>query len=381
MAIRNGNKVYPGAKSYRPVNSGKEHILDVLDVNSIVLNYGDVVNRHLINGDIILFNRQPSLHKMSMMAHRVRVMDGYTFRLNVDVCKPYNADFDGDEMNAHVPQSLQTAVELKYLASVAKMIISPSQNKPIICPAQDNLLGLFKITDDNVFFNQQELMNLLVGVEKFNGVLPEPAINNGKIVRWTGKQVYSIILPPITYYRKAKDDEKHKFKDVIIEDGILKQGQIEKDASTKIVHNIFNDYGYKEAERYLNDLQRIITRYMMRSGFSVGISDLIVPKEIRKANEDIIIQGKKEEVELTKKVHLNILENVSKDLDKIYDNFLPCSIECLLVLHNCCGFEPNDLSLYKAKEYNMKEYYIYVNEYLKNKRKLLNYKNMYRLEF
>jgi DNA-directed RNA polymerase II subunit RPB1 len=92
--VRNGNRVYPGAKSIKSVKDGQERILDVLDVSKIVLNYGDTVNRHLINGDIVLFNRQPSLHKMSMMAHRVRVMEGQTFRLNVDVCKPYNADFD-----------------------------------------------------------------------------------------------------------------------------------------------------------------------------------------------------------------------------------------------------------------------------------------------
>ena len=107
-------------------------------------------------------------------------------------------------MNLHVPQSLQTSVELKYLAAVSKHIISPSTNDPIIQPAQDNLVGLFKLTDDNVFFSQQEVMNLLVGVEKFNGVIPEPQYTsaNGKILKWTGKQLYSIILPPITYYNK-----------------------------------------------------------------------------------------------------------------------------------------------------------------------------------
>ena len=153
-------------------------------------------------------------------------------------------------MNMHVCQSIQTAVELKYLAAVSRMIISPSENKPIISPAQDNLVGMFKITDDNVFFSQQEVMNMLVGIEKFNGTLPEPKINDGKIIKWTGKQIYSIILPPITYYQKSK---KPAIKDLIIEEGILKQGQIEKGGSVAILHQIFNDYGHKEATRYLND--------------------------------------------------------------------------------------------------------------------------------
>jgi DNA-directed RNA polymerase II subunit RPB1 len=316
--VRNGNKMYPGAKSIKSVRDGREKaILDDKDTSKYVLEIGDVVNRHLINGDIILFNRQPSLHKMSMMAHKVRVMEGNTFRLNVDVCKPYNADFDGDEMNLHAPQSLQTVVELKYLAAVSKMIISPSENKPIIQPAQDNLLGLFKMTDDNVFFTQQEFMNMMVGIEKFNSIIPEPAVKNDKIMKWTGKQVYSIILPPLTYTQKSKIAG---VKDLLIEEGILKAGQIEKSASSNILHQIFNDYGHKEATRYLNDLQRLVTRYMMRSGFSVGISDLIVPREVRKKNEEVILQCKKDIIELTKKVHLNILQDVNVGLNLIYDN-------------------------------------------------------------
>jgi len=93
--VRNGPRKYPGAKSIKTARDGREHmILDDKDTSKYVLEMGDVVNRHLINGDTVLFNRQPSLHKMSMMAHKARIMEGHTFRLNVDVCKPYNADFD-----------------------------------------------------------------------------------------------------------------------------------------------------------------------------------------------------------------------------------------------------------------------------------------------
>ena len=314
--VRNGNKVYPGARSIKRVQDGRQYLVQDKDTSSYVLEYGDTVNRHLINGDIVLFNRQPSLHKMSMMAHEVRVMEGNTFRLNVDVCKPYNADFDGDEMNMHVPQSIQTAVELKYLASVSQNIISPSLNSPIIGPAQDNLLGLFKLTDDNVYFSHQEIMNLLVDIDKFTGLLPEPSFNDNNIVKWTGKQLYSMILPPITYTQNVSNK---KLKNIIIENGILKQGQIEKDASSNILHYIVNDYGSKEATRYLNDLQKIVSRYLIRSGFSVGISDLIVHKDIKKRNEEIILKGKKEVIELTKKVHLNILADISENLDLLYD--------------------------------------------------------------
>ena len=94
--------------------------------DNLELSIGDVVNRHLMDGDYVLFNRQPSLHKMSMMGHRVKVMKGNTFRLNVSVTPPYNADFDGDEMNMHVPQSPASMIELVNIAGVCHQIISPS---------------------------------------------------------------------------------------------------------------------------------------------------------------------------------------------------------------------------------------------------------------
>jgi DNA-directed RNA polymerase II subunit RPB1 len=74
----------------------------------VPLRHGYRVERHMINGDCVLFNRQPSLHKMSIMGHRVRIMPYSTFRMNISVTPPYNADFDGDEMNMHLPQSLET---------------------------------------------------------------------------------------------------------------------------------------------------------------------------------------------------------------------------------------------------------------------------------
>ncbi len=114
--------------------------------NDIELLQGDIVHRQLMDGDYVLFNRQPSLHRMSMMAHRVRVMKGNTFRLNVSVTPPYNADFDGDEMNVHAPQSIHSVSELMNIASVNYQIISPRSNKPIIAIVQDTLLGIHKLT-------------------------------------------------------------------------------------------------------------------------------------------------------------------------------------------------------------------------------------------
>lgn len=311
--VRNGSKVYPGSNSYTNTEEGMTKTFEHIDTSKIVLKYGDIVNRHLIDGDIVLFNRQPSLHKMSMMAHSIKITTSKTFRFNVDVCSPYNADFDGDEMNMHVPQSIQAATELRYLASVRKQIISPSTNSPIIHPSQDNLLGLYKITEDNVFFTHREVMNLMAKVKAFKGSLPLPAISDGKKIRWSGKQLISIILPPISI---TISNKKAKCQ---ITRGQIISGRINKTVSNIIVHVIFSEYGFDETARYMNDLQRIIKGYMVRSGFSIGMSDLIVHKDIRKKNEEYILDTKKDVIDMTKKVHLNIFENITKNIEGVYE--------------------------------------------------------------
>jgi DNA-directed RNA polymerase II subunit RPB1 len=152
--VKNGPDVYPGAKILEKAN--KNNIsLRYVDRESITLEVGDTVHRHMLNGDYVLFNRQPTLHRMSMMAHIVRVMPkGDTFRMNVADTKPYNADFDGDEMNMHMPQNDEAEMELKHLAAIKYQIISPANNKSIIGIFQDSLLGSYLLTRENVIFNR-----------------------------------------------------------------------------------------------------------------------------------------------------------------------------------------------------------------------------------
>lgn len=221
------------------------------------------------------------------------------------------------EMNMHVPQSLQAWMELEYLAAVPHHFISPSSNEPIIKPSQDNLLGVFKITGDDVLLTQVEAQHLLSGTEAFDGVLPEPAVREGRYVRWTGRQIYSVILPPISLVASPKNDAVEK---VVIENGLMKSGRVDKGVSGKIVKSIHSEFGSKVTERYMNDLQRVISRYLVKSGFSVGVSDLVVHPDIVKKNRDAILETRGLEVELSKKIHLNILEDVAGDLSTVYDS-------------------------------------------------------------
>lgn len=154
---------------------------------------GFVVERHLMNGDIVLFNRQPSLHRMSMMGHIVRVLPGRTFRLHLAVCPPYNADFDGDEMNLHVPQNEEARAEAKTLMLVQNHIITPRYGGPIIGARQDYITGGYLLTRKDTFINRELLMYLLAAAN-YDGEIDEPAIMHPKEL-WTGKQVISMLLP------------------------------------------------------------------------------------------------------------------------------------------------------------------------------------------
>merc|ERR1711998_526939 len=168
--VSNGRDIYPGANfvytAHKLKNEGsKAFPIDLrYSKGKIKLKYGDIVERHLVTGDYVLLNRQPTLHKLSMMGHKIKVILDFklsTFRLNVAVTTPYNADFDGDEMNIFVPQSIQTSLELEYIADVTRQIISPAQSKPIIGVVQDGLLGAFNLTNEKTNIDWKTTMNLL----------------------------------------------------------------------------------------------------------------------------------------------------------------------------------------------------------------------------
>ena len=334
--VRNGPVTYQGAKSIKQKN--KTISLQYVDTYSIILEDGDIVHRHLIDGDVVLFNRQPSLHKMSMMGHLVRVMDYNTFRLNVSVTKPYNADFDGDEMNMHVPQSLQTAAELLYLTQVPLQILSPRDHSPIISLVQDSLLGINRLTNDGVYLNRTEVMNILIYLDNFDGNLSEPIVKE-PFERWNGRQIISLILPKDLNLSIKNGEYDESFDDklnhVIIKNGEFIQGRIDSkvmNSSTKgLIHIMFNSYGYKRTQLFLDNLQNIVTRYLVLTSFSVGIGDLIANTETNNKIKDTIISTKEKVNKLNHQVHQDIFENVisnsiQDEFEKKINNLLNISI-------------------------------------------------------
>jgi DNA-directed RNA polymerase II subunit RPB1 len=302
--IQNGPLKYPGAKTIRRTD-GRIISLRHVNTKEIVLNLGDIVNRHLMDNDPILFNRQPTLHRMSMMAHRVKVLTGKTFRLNVSVTAPYNADFDGDEMNAHAPQSIEAATELEEIAAVPHQILRPRDGLPVIGIVQDTLVGSYRLTRDSVQFNNREFMNMMMWNKRFTGVLPDPKRD---ALHWTGQQVISQLLPPINL-----DMMNGGKKKVVIREGDVLEGQFDKGifskASKGIIHMTYNDYGSKDTVQLIDSLQNTVAQFLIYDGFSVGISDLIADAATKKEMNSKIQEKKKQIETVLLEVHQDLFDN------------------------------------------------------------------------
>lgn len=222
--------------------------------------------------------------------------------------------FDGDEMNMHVPQSLEAQVELEDIAAIPYHIITPRHAKPLIGVYQDTLVGSYRLTRPGVNFTKREFMNLMMWNHRFDGSMPVPRDNS----KYTGQQILSALLPSVNIEmgNKAYDGEKDSKESqnfVRIIQGDIKQGIIDDDIYMKpgkgIIHTTYNDYGPKETTQLLDALQNTVESFLVMNGFSVGISDLVADEDTKK-NIDQVIQEQKKQVEnLTLQVHTDLFEN------------------------------------------------------------------------
>lgn len=226
------------------------------------LHPGDVVERTLRDDDIVLFNRQPSLHKGSMMGYRVLICKGSrTFRLNLACTGVSNADYDGDEMNVHVPQDPEAQAEARHLMSVPAHIITAQSNKPSIGLVQDALIGAWLLTGDDVRLSRARLAVLHLCLHYPLRPLPPG-------VEFTGRQAFSLLLPPTLQYVRGQ---------VCVEAGQLVSGRLCRQtlgtASGGLVHHLWLFEGAEVTKRFLSDAQRLINRWLQWRGFSIRLSD------------------------------------------------------------------------------------------------------------
>ncbi len=280
--IERGPKEYPGANYViRPDGKKKKITEETKETAMEELEPGYIVERHIMDGDVALFNRQPSLHRMSMMAHRIKMLKYKTLRLNPAVCHPYNADFDGDEMNLHIPQTEEARAEAELLLSVKNHLISPRYGLSIIGCVQDALAGNYLLTRSDMKMPFNEAVSLLnnSNVTDFSGLPNKDTV--------TGKEVFSALLPPdFSFTGESKAiDLGETGKEVLIRKGKLTKGVMDSNnlgqGAGMMLRKLHEMYGPNTTIIILGNIFKLGIQMLMKRGFTIALSDMDLPKKVR----------------------------------------------------------------------------------------------------
>ena len=261
------------------------------------------VHRHLCNGDIVIMNRQPTLHKPSMMCHRAKILPGEkTIRMHYANCNTYNADFDGDEMNMHFPQNENARAEAMHIADTDHQYLVATAGKPLRGLIQDHISMGVWLTNRDTMFTRGEYHQLLYSSMRpeNNHILTErietvpPAIVKPRRM-WTGKQVVTTVLKNITALEKPgltmtgtsatpkeRWDKDSEEANVIFQSGELLCGILDKGhlgpAAGGFVHSVYEAYGHTTAGKLLSILGRLLTKLLHMRAFSCGMEDIVLTK-------------------------------------------------------------------------------------------------------
>jgi len=302
--IRRGPAEYPGANYIVRPDGKKKKITDETKEQLLEeIQPGYVVERHVMNGDISIFNRQPSLHRMSMMCHRVRVLPHKTLRLNPAVCHPYNADFDGDEMNLHIPQTEEARAEAEILMEVQTQLISPRYGLSVMGCIQDAISGNYILTK-TLEMPRNEAVDLLLSI----GV--SDASKLPKRTKVNGREIFSVLIPDD--FNFIERGRKNVDANVVIKNGIMESGIIDKknlgEGSGLLLRNLHKIYGADKTIQILGKIFRLGIKVLNKVGFTVGISDTDLPEEARNKIGEILNKAENDVKELIEAYHKGELD-------------------------------------------------------------------------
>ncbi|OAF71957.1 hypothetical protein A3Q56_00278, partial [Intoshia linei] len=335
--IKNGSDIHPGANFLN--HNGNKFFLAYGKRNVLAKNLklGDIVERHLTDDDVVLFNRQPSLHKLSIQAFRSKILPGRTLRFNECCCNPFNADFDGDEMNIHVPQTYEAKSEAIHLMESKKNIINPRNGEPLIAAIQDFITGAFLLTHLDVYFSYSQTCKIICTIlsqdlylDQF--FMPTPAIlKPGPF--WTGKQIFSIMIRPnkgsnvkvnleckTKMYRESSNDFMNetycRIRNSYLLMGVVDKSTLGGGSKNNIFYNILRDYGDEMAALSMWRLSRMIPYYLSNRGFSIGISDVTPSQRLIDKKNKLLETGYgncTEYIQLTKNNQLPVQPGMTED--------------------------------------------------------------------
>ena len=298
--IQRGSHVYPGANYVIRPDGKKKKITEETKESSLEeLQPGYIVERHILDGDVALFNRQPSLHRMSMMCHKTKVLPYKTFRLSPAVCNPYNADFDGDEMNLHIPQTEEARAEAQMLMQVQTQLISPRYGLSVMGCKQDAISGSYILTQSDFKLPRERAIDLLysVGMDDLSRLSKKKEVS--------GKEIFSAALPADFNFVghsklcercvKCKKEQCEKDSYVSIKDGVLLSGVIDKNAVGEeaglILRTLHKKYGADRAVIIIGKLFRLGILTLLQRGFSINLGDTDLPKVAREKIDEILMNA------------------------------------------------------------------------------------------
>jgi DNA-directed RNA polymerase I subunit RPA1 len=329
MAVINGPDVWPGAAA---IENEKGSILNLARLSleerkaqaetllvptsgmGAIGGRNKKVHRHLNNGDIVIMNRQPTLHKPSMMCHRARVLPGErTIRMHYANCNTYNADFDGDEMNMHFPQNEIARAEAMTIANTDNQYLSSTAGKPLRGLIQDHISMGVQLTNRDVFYEREDYQQLIyAAIRPENGhatteklIMLPPAIMKPRSL-WTGKQVISTVLANIKptrlepinltgrsatskdYWGPGSEEQEVIFRNGELLCGIMDKAQIGPSAGS-IVNAVYEAYGETAAGQLLSVLGRLLTKVLHMRAHSCGVQDLILTKQGNDARASMLM--------------------------------------------------------------------------------------------
>ena len=381
--IRNGCDVHPGANFVEFKNGMKMKIRDNNKEDIWKeLKYGDIVERHLIDGDSVLFNRQPSLHRLSIMWHRAKVMPWKTLRFNECCCGPYNADFDGDEMNIHLPQTYEAKAEASILMNVVNNLVTPKSGEPLIAATQDFLTAAFLLTNKDQFYDQAEFWRICsyfwIDDNEILTIPPPAIIKPMKL--WTGKQVISLLIRQnykSNIVLNIELEEKNYTNNtlqmcpkdgyVIFNNSELMCGNLGKatlggGSKRGLFYTLIRNWSSEIAAKWMLRLSKFASRWISNYGMSIGISD-VTPFGITEQKAEIIHKGYLKWEKFIEKFHLGklnlkagcnaeqtleselngILSDIREKAGKLLKNTLPPTNSPLIMA--TCGSKGSYLNL------------------------------------
>ncbi|KAL4974054.1 hypothetical protein BDW66DRAFT_140782 [Aspergillus desertorum] len=313
QCVRNGQKKWPGANYIIKKGNPLKTMLKYGNLKFIAdqLQEGDIVERHIEDGDIVLFNRQPSLHKLSILSHFAKVRPHRTFRLNECVCNPYNADFDGDEMNLHVPQTEEARAEAMELMGVKNNLATPKNGEPIIGAIQDFISAAYLLSSKDNFFDRRSFTQIclyMLGPQtRFD--LPPPAVFKPQML-WTGKQVFNILMRPNkddpvlvnldAACKQFKPPKGNIPRDLDPNDawlvvrnsevmcGVMDKSTVGSGKKDNVFYIMLRDFGPAAAAEGMNRLSKLSARWFSNMGFSIGITDVYPSDRLVQSKNDLV---------------------------------------------------------------------------------------------